>query len=231
LRFLKFSISLFLIPVCLAAVAGLMSQVFSLGGSYSLIYFITGFLSYLILQTFVFTPFRIYILGHELTHALWSVAFGGKVKKLKVFKNRGEVQLTRVNFLITLAPYFFPFYTFLILAIYYSVNFFYPLKSFFSLLIFLIGFSWSFHLSFCFFSLRKEQSDLQKGGMFFSLVIIWLMNIIVLSLILGWTMADFFSIREFFEVSCFTTQKIWKWLYTQGKELIILIIAQFKEIS
>ncbi len=229
MRFFKFLIALFLIPVCIATVAGLMSQVFSLGGSYSLIYFITGFLSYLILQTFVFTPFRIYILGHELTHALWSLAFGGQVKKLKVFKTRGEVQVTKVNFLITLAPYFFPFYTFLILAIYYSINFFYPLKNFFPFLIFLIGFSWSFHLSFCFFSLRKEQSDLQQGGMFFSIVIIWLMNIIVLSLILGWTMIDFFSIKEFFEVSYFTAREIWKWLLTRGKEIIIPIIDRLKK--
>ncbi|MCK5534386.1 hypothetical protein KAI68_04655 [bacterium] len=231
MRFFKFLISLFLIPACIATVAGLMSQVFSLGGSHLLIYFIIGFVSYLILQTFLFTPLRIYILGHELTHALWSLAFGGKVKKLRVFKNRGEVQLTKVNFLITLAPYFFPFYTFLILAIYYSVNFFYPLKPLFSLLIFLIGFSWSFHLSLCFFSLRKEQSDLQKGGLFFSVVIIWLMNIIVLSLILGWTMIDFFSIREFFQVSYITTREIWKWLFSHGKELVIFIIDHLKKTS
>ena len=231
MRIFKFLIALFLIPLCLGTIAGLMSQVFSLGGSHYLVYFLAGFLAYLILQTLFFTPFRTYILGHELTHALWSLAFGGKVKKLKVSKNKGEVQLTKVNFLITLAPYFFPFYTFLILGTYYSINFFYSIDRLFPLLIFLIGFSWSFHLALCFYSLKEGQPDLQRGGVFFSLVIIWLMNTIILSLILNWTMPGNFSLREFFEVTHITSKEIWKWFLLQGEELVISILTLFKKVT
>ncbi len=231
MRFLKFLIAIFLIPLCLGTVAGLISQIFSLGGSQYLVYFLAGFVTYLIVQTLFFAPLRTYILGHELTHALWSLAFGGKVKKIKVFKNKGEVQLTRVNFLITLAPYFFPFYTFLILGIYYSVNFFYNIARFFPSLIFLIGFSLSFHLALCFYSLREEQPDLKRSGLFFSIVIIWLMNVIILSLILSWTMPENFSLREFFQVTYVTSKEIWKWFFIKGKKLIIFIIHQLKKIQ
>ena len=56
--------------------------------------------------------------GHELTHALFAVLFGGSVKAFHATERGGQVTVTKSNFLITLAPYFFPLYTFLVLVLY-----------------------------------------------------------------------------------------------------------------
>src|SRR5689334_6231976 len=55
-------------------------------------------------------PTRIYVFAHELTHALFITLCGGKVKKIAVKRDHGFVISNRTNFLITLAPYLFPFY-------------------------------------------------------------------------------------------------------------------------
>ncbi|MDD2707915.1 MAG: hypothetical protein PHV34_07870 [Verrucomicrobiae bacterium] len=61
---------------------------------------------------FFHPPPRIYVFAHELTHALFIKLFRGTVKKISVKQNTGFVISDRTNFLITLAPYIFPFYAF-----------------------------------------------------------------------------------------------------------------------
>ena len=65
---------------------------------------------------------RIYVLGHELTHALWGLAFGAKVSNLKVRSTGGSVTLTKSNVWITLAPYFFPFWTMIVVLLALAVR-------------------------------------------------------------------------------------------------------------
>ena len=47
-------------------------------------------------------PMWVYVFGHELTHALWTWLFGGKVKKFKVSALGGHVVITKSNFLIAI---------------------------------------------------------------------------------------------------------------------------------
>ena len=61
-------------------------------------------------------PMWIYVFGHELTHALWTWLFGGQVKKMKVTSDGGHVVISKTNFLIALAPYFFPLYAVLVIV-------------------------------------------------------------------------------------------------------------------
>ena len=48
----------------------------------------------------------------------------------------------------------------------------------------LLGLTWAFHLSFTLWMIPKGQSDLSHHGTFFSLVIIYMMNLLVLSALL-----------------------------------------------
>ena len=48
----------------------------------------------------------------------------------------------------------------------------------------LIGVTWAFHLTFTCWMIMKNQTDLSEQGTFFSLVIIYLLNLIVLSIML-----------------------------------------------
>src|SRR5215475_12752418 len=61
-------------------------------------------------------PMWVYVFGHELTHALWAWLFGGRVKQFKATSQGGHVVVTKSNFLIALAPYFFPLYAVLVVA-------------------------------------------------------------------------------------------------------------------
>ena len=60
----------------------------------------------------------IYVFGHELTHALWTWLFGGQVKKMKVSSSGGHVIISKTNFLIALAPYFFPLYAVIVVGVF-----------------------------------------------------------------------------------------------------------------
>ncbi len=52
------------------------------------------------------------------------------------------------------------------------------------MLYFLLGVTWSFHLTFTGMIVTREQTDLTHNGVFFSLVIIYLMNLLVLATLL-----------------------------------------------
>src|SRR2546428_5273578 len=45
-------------------------------------------------------PMRTYVLGHELTHALWAMMMGARVGGLKVRKSGGQVRTSKNNWAI-----------------------------------------------------------------------------------------------------------------------------------
>ncbi len=125
-------------------------------------------------------PVRAYVLGHELTHALWGILFGARASDLRVGEKGGSVRLTKENVVITLAPYFFPFYTFVvILAALVTYAFLRPLP-YLSLWMFLVGFTWAFHVLFTLETLVQRQPDITLYGRVFSWTVIFLVNMATL---------------------------------------------------
>ena len=91
----------------------------------------------------------------------------------------GSVRLTKSNMLITLAPYFFPFYTFLvIIGALVTYAFFRPLP-YLPLWLFLIGFTWSFHVLFTLETLGQRQPDVKLYGRIFSWTFIFIVNVAI----------------------------------------------------
>jgi hypothetical protein len=129
-------------------------------------------------------PVRVYVFGHELTHAIWVWAMGGRVTQFKVRREGGYIVTDRHNFWIALAPYFYPVYSIAVIFLYGVVSLFYNLAPYTSVLFGLLGLTWAFHLSFTLWMIPKGQSDLSYHGTIFSLVIIYLMNVLVLSALL-----------------------------------------------
>ena len=66
----------------------------------------------------------LYVFGHELTHALWVWLMGGRVSRFRVGREGGHILTDKNNFLIALAPYFFPLYSILVLALYGALSLF-----------------------------------------------------------------------------------------------------------
>lgn len=156
--------------------------------------FITGAGVYLIMHLLLWKPIFIHVMGHELTHAFWAVLLGGKIKSLLVSQTGGQVTLSKTNFLIALAPYFFPLYTFLVMCLYLiSAPKFYPLLAFLS------GATLMFHLALTLHSLRDEQSDIRDVGVFFSLSFVYLMNLLGVVVVLSVVVPSVISLPGFFQ--------------------------------
>jgi hypothetical protein len=123
-------------------------------------------------------PVRSYVLAHELTHALWGALMGARVLRLVVGRQRGSVTLSKSNFLVTLAPYFFPLYTVLVIAAYYALSLFVNMARYDLLWLGAVGLTWGFHLTFTVATLMQRQTDIQECGRLFSYALIYLLNVL-----------------------------------------------------
>src|SRR5512139_3795490 len=115
-RFGMILLGIALVPFCLGCAWELASAAVTVAWVPLVPYwFFAGFLGYLVIHFLFRKPILTYVVGHELTHALFAVLFGGSVKSFKASERGGQVEITKSNFIITLAPYFFPLYTVLAL--------------------------------------------------------------------------------------------------------------------
>ncbi len=138
-------------------------------------------------------PLRVYVFGHELTHAVWVWMLGGRVTEFEVSRDGGSILTDTDNVWVALSPYFYPIYSLLVVILYGCASVFYDVagtrETFLGMnplqwLFLLLGMTWSFHLSFTCWMIPKGQSDLTSQGTFFSLVFIYLMNVLVLAVFL-----------------------------------------------
>lgn len=129
-------------------------------------------------------PLWLYVFGHELTHAIWVLLVGGKVHRFHVSRSGGHILADRTNTWIALAPYFFPIYSVLVIAVYGIASLFTDMSPYRQWLFALIGITWAFHFTFTCWLVPKGQPDLHYGGNFFSLMLIYLLNLMILAVML-----------------------------------------------
>lgn len=185
-RLMRLFAGLALLPFCWAVAAAVLDLSPSTMTSRppwiasSLLFMAAGYVCWLLIFTFMPTPVRAYIWGHELTHAVWGLLTGARVGSIKVGPAGGSVRLSRAGLFTTLAPYFVPFYTLLLLLLRLLLGMFVEMGRWDSLWLFLIGFTWGFHLSFTLRSLAQRQPDIQAAGRMFSYVLIFIVNTLAL---------------------------------------------------
>jgi len=129
-------------------------------------------------------PMLLYVFGHELTHVLWVWLMGGRVSRFRVSRTGGYIVTDKTNFWIALAPYFFPIYSIVALLLYGGIGTFVDVEPYRCWLFAVVGFTWAFHITFAIWMLWKGQTDLIEHGTFFSMMVIYLINFLVLSLML-----------------------------------------------
>lgn len=189
-RWIKFIVALFLLPIC-----AILTQTFFTAFARAAVaqrlwageefwFFSLGALLWLIAFFGLPRPVVVYVFGHELTHALWVWLMGGRVSRFRVGREGGHIVTSRTNFWIALAPYFFPIYSLLVIAIYGIASLFTNVQPFGRVLYAAIGATWSFHLTFTGWMLTKKQTDLTDHGTFFSVAVIYIMNLVLLSVML-----------------------------------------------
>jgi len=161
----------------------------------SLRFFLWGVAGYVILHLLFYKPTYLYVLGHEAIHAGVAWAFGGKVKSFNVSKEGGSVGTDKSNFVIELSPYFVPIYAIIVTLIYFIVASSYSIDG--SVFVFLIGFTLAFHIISTIEVMKIRQPDIVKSGYFFSIVIVYVLNIVVIAMIFALLFRSF-SAKQFF---------------------------------
>jgi hypothetical protein len=182
-RMMKIALGMLLLPFCLGFTWHFGSNVFSIPYKHDVpYYFLAGGLAYLALHFLFRKPILTYVFGHELTHAFFAVLFGGSIKSFQASERGGQVSVTKSNFVITLAPYFFPLYTFLVLVLYLLTGSA-PARGTGSVLIFLAGATFCFHLVLTVVFLQADQKDIREQGAVFSYPLIYLFNVLFAALL------------------------------------------------
>ena len=186
---------------------------------------VAGALLWVLLFTFFPQPLRTYVLAHELTHALWGMLMGARVSRIRVRANSGHVVLSKTNFLITLAPYFFPFYTVFVILVYAILSSFYDLTAYTLLWLGLVGFTWAFHVTFTLNALFQRQTDIQQEGRLFSYSFIYLANIFGICLwVIFVTMPEWRDLVRFAsartQIAYSVMARLWDWLRMFGTRFV-----------
>ena len=181
-NFLRMLLGVALLPMCWGVVRAFCDSVVAAAGesggiTAESIALLGGMLAFALCWMSVPHPVKTYVLGHELTHAIWGLLFGAVPSRLRISESGGSVNLTKSNMLITLAPYFFPFYTFVVVIVAIVTYAFVRPLPWLPLWMFMVGFTWAFHVLFTIETLSQRQPDVKLYGRVFSWVFIFLANV------------------------------------------------------
>jgi len=154
------------------------------------------------------------IFGHEFTHLIFALLMFKKPSSFLVESRLGgfiEFHASS-NFILALAPYFFPTFTYILLLLKPAVN-----QWYYNYYLFLMGLSFGFHLIMTIKQARPWQPDFQATGILFAYIFTILMNIISITIIFvvlmeDWRMAwvylkdGLFNLNTFFQSKNFQSE-------------------------
>ena len=212
-KWIKLIIAVLLLPIC-AGAAMALAKVLRVCGTADTTWIpiLGGAACWVVIFYLLPKPMWIYVFGHELTHALWTWLFGGEVKKMKVSSKGGHVIISKTNFLIALAPYFFPLYAVILISVFALGNLFWNWHGYLVWFHLLLGAAYAFHITLTIHVLQTQQSDITSQGYLFSAVVIFLGNVVTLlfGIPLLTRQPEIFKI---FGLWCAETGKVFNWLH------------------
>jgi hypothetical protein len=180
-KWLKWIIAVLLLPACAGAGEALWLVARASGKADTIwVAILSGAACWVVIYLLLPKPMWVYVFGHELTHVLWTWLMGGRVKKFKASSKGGHVVVTKNNFVIALAPYFFPLYAILVVLIYVGGSLLWHWAPYIVWFHLLLGASYGFHVTLTWHILKSSQSDITDQGYLFSGVVIFLGNVFVL---------------------------------------------------
>lgn len=161
------------------------------------LFFLAGTLMWGVAYWAGWRPVTLYVFAHEVTHLLVAkYLFRGKIFDWKVSASGGYVETNKSNTWITLGPYLVPLYTLLVMFVFGVAALFWDVMQWRAVgpagwqvhvrgiwaLYLLVGLTWAFHLTFTLQTVHVEQGDLTRNGEFFSMLLIVLVNLLLITL-------------------------------------------------
>ncbi len=123
----------------------------------------------------------LYVLGHELTHAVFVYLFRGRVTGFHVSTSGGYITTNKTNLVIALSPYFVPLWSVVAAVVFVLLRLFFDLTRAWDLSFYgVMGLTWTFHIVWTLWMIPRDQPDLKENGTFLSLVVIFFGNLLVL---------------------------------------------------
>lgn len=192
-RLLHWALGILLIPLCFVTVITLIQEsgedriLQTIWYSTELVCFLAGAL--LMISWFVAGVANdqllyLYVLGHEMTHAMFVYLCGGRISTIHFSTRGGFVMTNKSNILIALSPYFVPFWSAVLISLHSFVSLWTTIPAGGLILTGLLGFTWTFHIMWTVWMIPKDQPDLKENGKFFSFMLIVFANLILFSVML-----------------------------------------------
>jgi len=215
-KILKILLGVLALPICIGVSISLYEHLnqIQIVLYYRQKYFIVGIISYLVVHAVVFKPSYLYVLSHELMHAIATLLSGGRVRSIKVSSKGGSVATTKSNIFIALSPYFFPLYTIIIVLVWAATKFLIKSDIDYSFFMFAIGFTLAFHIVLTIDFLKIRQTDLLHAGYLFSMCLIYIINLIIVGLIFSFLFKSM-AFADFLQDSYIKTRDIYVGIFRQ----------------
>jgi hypothetical protein len=151
-------------------------------------YFMIGFLGYIPLWFIIFRKKYFFsTFEHELTHLLVGLIFFKKPAFFTATDGEGGVTgMYGNNFIITLAPYFLPTFTYLLLPLYLVID-----HRFYQYYFLVLGLITSYHVFSTWQEFGFHQTDITKSGKVFSCIFLAFANIFVYGILISFVIGGF----------------------------------------
>jgi len=156
-----------------------------------------------------------HVLEHELTHLLFGLLFLKKPKAISASDQGGRTELYGGNFIITLAPYFFPTLPFMLFLFFPFLD-----EKFYNYFFIALGFFTGYHFISNIQEFKFSQPDIKEAGIIFSPLFCLFGTLLTLGFILGFLGDGFKGGGAFFVKSFELSTDTLVFLFEQSKELI-----------
>lgn len=149
-------------------------------------------------------------LEHEATHALFALLTGHRILSFHASMGKGgQVRIQgEGNWLIVVAPYFFPTSALLLFLLAYLL----PLQGLLPWSGMMLGTALAYHIVSTYRETHRDQTDIQQLGMLFCWLFLPAANLAVVGLLLSFAHAGSAGLHQWLADVAAPLQTLWSWL-------------------